>query len=81
MKAFLNTIETDKKGSEPKHALNLGCITAKIEGLSNGSISVDVFNGQGDTYKRREDANICIYYGGILEFEGSLTELINRIKN
>ena len=74
MKAIINTIVTGIKGNTPKHNSNLGRVTTTIEGLSNGSISIDVFEGQGETYKRRSDAEITIRFGEIF-FEGTLTEL------
>lgn len=79
MKAGLNTIVIDKKGSEPKHNSNVGRVTTQIEGLSNGSISVDAYQGQGDSYKRREDAEITIYFGAKESFKGTLKELIEKL--
>lgn len=80
MKTSINTITTNKKGDEPQHNSNVGRITTRIEGASNGTLSIDAYKGCGDTYERRSDAQITIYYGGHLEFEGTLTELINKIK-
>lgn len=80
MKAILNTVTTNQQGDDPKHNSNVGRITTRIEGESNGDISIDAYKGHGNTYERRSDAQITIYYGGRLKFEGTLTELISRIK-
>lgn len=80
MKTKINLKTQNKKGNEFNYKEDLGYISTFIEGKSNGHISVDAFTGQGDTYQRREDAQISIFYGGKLEFEGTLTELINKLK-
>ena len=80
MKAQINLKTQNKKGSEPNYKEDLGYISTFIEGKSNGHISVDAFTGQGESYQRREDAEINISYGGIIEFTGTLTELINKLK-
>jgi hypothetical protein len=78
MKGIIHTIVTNTKGNEPIHARDLGRVTTTIEGLSNGSISVDAFEGQGDTYKRRQDPEITIRFGETF-FEGTLQELAKKL--
>ena len=80
MKTQINLKTQNKKGNEPKYNEDLGYISTFIEGKSNGHISVDAFYGHGENYNRRHDAEINISYGGKIEFTGTLTELINKLK-
>jgi hypothetical protein len=80
MKTKINLKTQNKKGNEPTYKEDFGYISTFIEGKSNGHISVDAFIGQGESYRRREDAIINVFYGGKLEFSGTLTELINKLK-
>jgi hypothetical protein len=44
-------------------------------------LSIDNFNGSGDTYKQRENPIICISDGEYCIFEGTHEQLIERLKN
>lgn len=81
IKSSLNIITTSQEGDDRRHNSNIGRITTVIKGESNGDICIDAYKGCGETYQKRTDALITIYCAGHLQFEGTLTELINKIKN
>ena len=80
MKTQINLKTQNKRGNEPNYKEDLGYITTFIEGKHNASISIDMFDGQGETYKRRETPIISIFYGGLKAFEGNTAELIEKLK-
>lgn len=73
-------IETENaKGNEPKFKENLGKVTTFL-GHHEDKITVDFFQGAGDSYKQREIAEIQIFHNGTLLFKGDKYELQEQLK-
>ena len=66
------------RGGEPKFQENIAASTLFLH--SEDRISVDVFEGQGNSYKRREREVIEIYENGKLLFSGNRYELFDILK-
>lgn len=64
------------KGGSPKYKENMRLVCTFIDG-SDDYISIDGFQGNGDSYKRREKSLITIHIGGF-SFEGTKDELENK---
>lgn len=61
-----------------------GLLTYKKDGGEIFSVSVDLFEGAGATYKERESAKIEIYFPSItgeFRFYGTADELKNKLFN
>lgn len=76
MAAELIVSTQNKKGNEPKLNYNVGRVDIFIDDSVSGNISIDSFEGQGDSYKQRESSEIAIYDDGVEEFRGTLKELV-----
>lgn len=60
----------------------LGAILIHFDERITGSrIDIDVFQGQGVSYKRRDQELMRIYQDGCEIFSGTFEELCNKIKN
>ena len=77
MAAELIVRTQNKKGNAPKLNYNVGRVDILIDDyLVSGDISIDSFEGQGDSYKQRESSEIVICSDGFEEFRGTLKELV-----
>ena len=77
MAADLIVSTQNKKGNAPKLNYNVGRVDILIDDyLVSGDISIDSFEGQGDSYKQRESSEIVICANGFEEFRGTLKELV-----
>ena len=77
MAAELIVSTQNKKGNAPKLNYNVGRVDILIDDyLVSGDISIDSFEGQGDSYKQRESSEIVICANGVEEFRGTLKELV-----
>ena len=77
MAAELIVSTQNKKGNAPKLNYNVGRVDILIDDyLVAGDISIDSFEGQGDSYKQRESSEIVICANGFEEFRGTLKELV-----
>ena len=76
MAAELIVRTQNKKGNAPKLNYNVGRVDILIDDSVSGDISIDSFEGQGDSYKQRESSEIVICSDGFEEFRGTLKELI-----
>jgi hypothetical protein len=79
MAAELIVRTQNKKGNEPKLKYNVGRVDILIDEDVASNISIDSFEGQGDSYKQREFSEIVISYDGFEEFRGTLKELITLL--
>jgi hypothetical protein len=80
MKTTINLKMQGVKGGDPQWQANKGYIATHIEGKENGSISIDAFEGQGETYKRREIPLITIFHGGKLVYEDNFSRFIEKLQ-
>lgn len=69
----------NKRGNTPLFKENLGYVSTFID--SNNVISVDNYTGIGETYKKREDAEIIVQSEGVISFKGTFKELENELLN
>ena len=76
MAAELIVRTQNKKGNEPKLKDNVGRVDILIDDSAYINISIDSFEGQGDSYKQRESSEIVICANGFEEFRGTLKELV-----
>ena len=76
MAAELIVIKQNKKGNEPQLKHNVGRVDILIDDDVSSNISIDTFEGQGDSYKQREFSEIVICANGFEEFRGTLKELV-----
>ena len=76
MEAELIVRTQNKKGNEPKLKDNVGRVDILIDDSAYINISIDSFEGQGDSYKQRESSEIVICADGFEEFRGTLKELV-----
>lgn len=76
MAAELIVRTQNKKGNEPQSKYNVGRVDILIDDSVSRNISIDSFEGQGDSYKQRESSEIVICSNGFEEFRGTLKELI-----
>jgi len=76
MAAELIVRTQNKKGNAPKLNYNVGRVDILIDDSVSGDISIDSFEGQGDSYKQRESSEIVICANGVEEFRGTLKELV-----
>ena len=77
MAAELIVSTQNKKGNAPKLNYNVGRVDILMDDyLVSGDISIDSFEGQGDSYKQRESSEIVICANGFEEFRGTLKELV-----
>ena len=76
MEAELIVRTQNKKGNEPKLKDNVGRVDILIDDSAYINISIDSFEGQGDSYKQRESSEIVICANGFEEFRGTLKELV-----
>lgn len=67
------------KGQEPQYKENLGLVTTFIN-HSEDFISVDNFEGYGESYKKRELTEIKIVQNGTVLFQGNKYELFEKLK-
>ncbi len=67
------------KGNEPKYTENLGYVTTFLR-HSGDKITVDDFEGQGDSYKQREFTKIEIVNNGETLFSGDKYELFEILR-
>ena len=72
------------KGNKPRYDENKGCISIFVEDNNReetGIIVVDAFKGYAENYQRLENNRIAIYSSnGIVAFEGTFEELLNKLK-
>ena len=66
----------NKKGNAPKLNYDVDRVDIFIDDSVYGNISIDSFEGQGDSYKQRESSEIVICANGFEEFRGTLKELV-----
>jgi len=76
MAAELIVRTQNKKGNEPNLKHNVGRVDILIDDSVSNNISIDAFEGQGDSYKQRESSEIVICANGFEEFRGTLKELV-----
>ena len=79
MAAELIVRTQNKKGNEPQLKHNVGRVDILIDDDVCNNISIDSFEGQGDSYKQREFSEIVICANGFEEFRGTLKELITLL--
>lgn len=79
MAAELIVRTQNKKGNEPQLKHNVGRVDILIDDDVSNNISIDAFEGQGDSYKQREFSEIVICYDGFEEFRGTFKELITLL--
>ena len=79
MAAELIVRTLNKKGNEPKLKDNAGRVDILIDDDVAINISIDSFDGQGDSYKKREFSEIVICSNGFEEFRGTLKELVEML--
>jgi len=79
MATEINLKTQNAKGRDPKLQLNFGYVTTFIKGEKDGVIVVNAFDGQGENYTRREEAEISISQDGTEIFKGTFNELINKL--
>lgn len=79
MAAELIVRTQNKKGNEPQLKHNVGRVDIFIDDSVFGNISIDSFEGQGDSYKQRESSEIVICANGFEEFRGTLKELVTML--
>lgn len=74
--ANLNLRITGIRGHAPKEDNNKGRVVNSID--DTGTILIDAFEGQGASYKRRTESEICISEHSDYDFEwtGTIKELI-----
>lgn len=77
--ATLNIKTQNKKGGDPQYKEDLGYGVLFLN--SQDHISIDVFEGAGDTYKRREQEEIIIVIFGEELFRGTRQELFEKLSN
>ncbi|MBT2621245.1 hypothetical protein [Chryseobacterium sp. ISL-6] len=68
----------NRAGSEPKYKENLGFASIFLH--PQDWISIDLFEGFGDSYRQRETEEITISDNGNIVFKGSFRELIQILK-
>ena len=76
MAAELIVRTQNKKGNSPDLKHNVGRVDILIDDSVSTNISIDSFEGQGDSYKQRESSEIVICADGVEEFRGTLKELV-----
>lgn len=64
----------NRRGNEPKYKENLGFASIFLH--SNNWISIDLFEGFGDSYRERKIEEVTITDNGKTVFKGSFKELI-----
>lgn len=67
------------KGGEPKWIDKMGSVNCFIDYSDYQKIYIDSFQGAGDSYKRREESLITIIKDQELIFEGTFTELVEKL--
>jgi hypothetical protein len=73
------SIETQGiKGGQTKTTYEIGAVFASFEGQK---ISIDNFEGRGDSYKKRQNPLIQIIEDGQNIFSGTFEELKNKLQN
>ena len=77
--AQLNIKTQGIRGGNPQYKENIAA-AALILGHSEDKIVVDVFDGQGATYQRRETESIEIIQNGKVLFSGNKYELFEILK-
>ncbi|MDC8102692.1 MULTISPECIES: hypothetical protein [Chryseobacterium] len=68
----------NKAGNEPKYQENLGLVSIFMN--SEDWISIDLFEGFGNSYRQRETEEIVISDNENIVFKGSFGELIQILK-
>lgn len=74
-----------KRGGTPQVKDDIGCIISYIDNPNGyelkraNAIRVDAFQGQGDTYERRDKSNITIFNKGDIIFNGDFNQLANKL--
>lgn len=68
----------NKAGNEPKYKENLGLVSIFMN--SEDWISIDLFEGFGNSYRQRETEEITISDNGNIVFKGSFRKLIQILK-
>ena len=76
MKAILNIHIQGVKGENYKSLNNKGCSVSTID--NKGTITIDSFEGQGNTYRRRLNSLIEIQQDTV-KWTGTFEELINKL--
>lgn len=79
-KANLNLKIWGIRGNAAQYTQNKGKVVAFIDN-TNAYISVDAFDGMGQTYQRRDNCEIEIYDNHEFVFKGTFKELIERLKS
>jgi hypothetical protein len=69
----------NKRGNEPKYKENLGYASIFLH--PEFWISIDLFEGYGDSYRKRENEDITICNNGDIVFKGRFSELIKTLKS
>lgn len=77
-KLSLSTIGV--KGCTTKRTENIGKVAVDIDN-SQDYISIDAFEGQGQTYKRRELSEVEISQSGDVIFKGTFTDLCKKLNS
>lgn len=69
----------NKKGNEPKYKENFGFSSIFLS--TENWISIDLYEGFGDSYKPRETEEVTISDNGNIVFKGNFSELIKILKS
>lgn len=71
---------TGVRGTTPQYKEKIGRVVTFLK-HDQDYITIDDFEGFGDTYKQRELTNIEVYNNGKLLFSGDKYELFNILEN
>ena len=77
--ATLNIKTQNKKGGNPQYKEDLGYGVLFLN--SQDHISIDMFEGYGENYKKREQEEIIIVIFGEELFRGTRQELFEKLSN
>ena len=77
--ATLNIKTQGKKGGNPQYKEDIGYASLFLH--SQDYISVDMFEGYGENYKKREQEEIIIVIFGEEIFRGTRQELFEKLSN
>lgn len=70
----------NSQGGQPLYKENLGFVTTFLN-HSEDFISVDNFEGSGESYKKRELSEITIVQNGKVLFSGDKYQLFEKLKS
>lgn len=81
--SHLDYVFQGKRGGEPHYNKDVGkvivCVDNPADKRYSNTISIDAFEGYGDTYGRRSECKVTVCHDNALVFEGTFGELVRRI--